>query len=1473
MKCWFDYLLGKDTTPKVEEELINNKSKQPRSHPTTMETSETTPSNLIRELVCLDQPLSKIVNDHSETSWTQVLQVCREILLCGENSTNQLVERKIIVQQILHPNEQPTPDIELDTSIKDEIEAVITRLRRAGLDNSVIEKICSNSNSNVIKLISNNKTKYNNGKKICQKWTQEEDRLLWMLRIEEKLEWDVITSLIRNHSENACKHRINGMMSSDDVQNSNLGEEEEDEEEEEEQMSTDRSSPTIQARITNRSSRVSNGEATSPISATTRGWKWTSAEEKLLWESMIVQNLDWNTILPLFPNRSESSVKAKLWDLKKKHACAAPKSSHPPEKLINRMRPITGDQDFNSEENEEPHVRQFWTDEEDELLWKLKTEKKLSWEDIVLHFEHRTQCSCQNRFARIFERFTTKQAPITKNPSKLQTRTTNEFSKVTNGEADQHSSANTKYLEWTPEDEELLWELRELHSLDWNEIYPSFPNREHTAVQTKYFELRNKYGNTASKPKALSKKSIRASSKQKHTKIVKHIKRPALESTEEKKLRECIEVDLTKGNLLYCFPNYAIGDLCARIESHPDFVEKSLTIGEKSLMTEQIHKGDTVEEIYSDYPLRPKSFVDLKYKEIAYTSLRKIKFKTREERLLYEAGMACLGSGPSKRSTKRSAGCDVDFDKLEELEQKASKIAPPPKPKIDPEIAAARTKARLEAQEKKKAERRRIYELARARRLAKPRDYSKKSSTPLVSLNLIKQLSESAEYFQTVTGDRQKVQEGAKRKRTQTVLFSPVIEVKLKTRARQAQKWELRRKLKEEARLKRELQRKSKKLTTKKKRKLNKKGRHSFDDEYEEFSDFDLRSVEPESQPEEEEEENHISPFDPPDINADTLVPLNDRHLFFKSIYEQEENVTLPELEFRHLREDETAKQAMTTNDGSILYDDELAADVVGSHRKCYRDMPISFPQYSTTPTSSSNGSTNINYANSVKIRFFLYPQHCELFVLAEPKDNELDPVHEIIKVFMIHYALYFDYSSTIKTYINELCHKLELAIEANDFSEFMYVIDTWNTLMLELSPNEKAVSRIMETGDDINAGARSLLNESEIRQVRNEDLNLEMFYNEICFESISPVYEPIQGEIEVIEDDIDADISIGKIEPPQNKSPQEREMNFIKPLHYNSDLFKRLREKTSLSRYSIQQILVRVYSRIVSTDSRKLRSYKAFTAEVYGELLPSFTSEVLEKVQLKPTQRFYDLGSGVGNTTLQAALEFGACCSGGCEIMDHASNLTTLQENLIQKHLAVFGLSPLNLKFALKQSFVNNEQVRQDCLASDVLIINNYLFDGDLNDAVGKLLYGIKPGTKIISLRNFISPRYRATFNTAFDFFSVEKHEMSDIMSVSWTANKVPYYISTVEETIRPEYLGREELLGELMLHAGMLSKSTTPSIGDVGDATRGIGRDYDEEDEGSESVHAMDVDGRGGDGVNGDGGELTPPTDHNSEPENDKN
>ena len=101
--------------------------------------------------------------------------------------------------------------------------------------------------------------------------------------------------------------------------------------------------------------------------------------------------------------------------------------------------------------------------------------------------------------------------------------------------------------------------------------------------------------------------------------------------------------------------------------------------------------------------------------------------------------------------------------------------------------------------------------------------------------------------------------------------------------------------------------------------------------------------------------------------------------------------------------------------------------------------------------------------------------------------------------------------------------------------------------------------------------------------------------------------------------------------------------VNAVKPENYELNFFRHSKEQDEAHcRFCVQQILLRIYSRIVSTESRKLRSYKAFTAEVYGELLPSFTSEVLTKVNLATTAQILRFRFRSRKTTFQAALEFG---------------------------------------------------------------------------------------------------------------------------------------------------------------------------------------------------------------------------------------
>lgn len=70
-------------------------------------------------------------------------------------------------------------------------------------------------------------------------------------------------------------------------------------------------------------------------------------------------------------------------------------------------------------------------------------------------------------------------------------------------------------------------------------------------------------------------------------------------------------------------------------------------------------------------------------------------------------------------------------------------------------------------------------------------------------------------------------------------------------------------------------------------------------------------------------------------------------------------------------------------------------------------------------------------------------------------------------------------------------------------------------------------------------------------------------------------------------------------------------------------------------------KIFHQCYDRTVGPDIEELRKYAAFSDNVYGELLPKFMNEIFEKTArcLGPGKTFVDLGSGVGNCVVQAAL------------------------------------------------------------------------------------------------------------------------------------------------------------------------------------------------------------------------------------------
>lgn len=246
-----------------------------------------------------------------------------------------------------------------------------------------------------------------------------------------------------------------------------------------------------------------------------------------------------------------------------------------------------------------------------------------------------------------------------------------------------------------------------------------------------------------------------------------------------------------------------------------------------------------------------------------------------------------------------------------------------------------------------------------------------------------------------------------------------------------------------------------------------------------------------------------------------------------------------------------------------------------------------------------------------------------------------------------------------------------------------------------------------------------------------------------------------------------------------------------IDSLRNNGKILEYTRKRETLPKFAVYELLNQCYLRSVLPDSKKLSCYKAFSNEVYGELMPTFLTTVYNKCGLNHKNVFIDLGSGVGNCVIQAALEFG-CESYGVEIVENASILGDMQVEEFATRCRIFGLNPGFAKLFSKQSFIDNPPVKEIVDKCNVILVNNYLFDSVLNKKVIELFQDLQIGTKIISLKPIVPASHKINWNNCTSILNRLKTSkfIYGENSVSWTSKGGFYYITEVMTDILDDNL-----------------------------------------------------------------------------------
>ncbi|KIK66094.1 hypothetical protein GYMLUDRAFT_158668 [Collybiopsis luxurians FD-317 M1] len=169
-----------------------------------------------------------------------------------------------------------------------------------------------------------------------------------------------------------------------------------------------------------------------------------------------------------------------------------------------------------------------------------------------------------------------------------------------------------------------------------------------------------------------------------------------------------------------------------------------------------------------------------------------------------------------------------------------------------------------------------------------------------------------------------------------------------------------------------------------------------------------------------------------------------------------------------------------------------------------------------------------------------------------------------------------------------------------------------------------------------------------------------------------------------------------------------------------------------------MHRIIDENYQRCVGPNIAKLRKYEAFSSQVYGELLPSLVEEIVLTTQLNENSLFMDLGSGVGNVVVQAALQTG-CRAYGIELSPGPAQVARESVEQFKVRCRMWGVRCGEIEVE-EGDMLESKRVAELLPQADVVLVDNKVFEESLNEALRPKFLDLKEGAIVISLKPFVS-------------------------------------------------------------------------------------------------------------------------------------
>lgn len=214
-----------------------------------------------------------------------------------------------------------------------------------------------------------------------------------------------------------------------------------------------------------------------------------------------------------------------------------------------------------------------------------------------------------------------------------------------------------------------------------------------------------------------------------------------------------------------------------------------------------------------------------------------------------------------------------------------------------------------------------------------------------------------------------------------------------------------------------------------------------------------------------------------------------------------------------------------------------------------------------------------------------------------------------------------------------------------------------------------------------------------------------------------------------------------------------------------------------------LMRIIDENYQRAVGPNVKTLKKYEAFSSTVYGELMPNLSYDIIKLTQLHEDSLFLDLGSGVGNVVVQAALQTG-CKAYGVELMPQPARVARDMVKQIQTRARMWGVRIGEMELE-EGDMLKSRRVDELMAKADVVLVDNKVFEESLNEALKPKFLDLKEGAIVISLAPFVSSLHgRVTERNVDDICGI--FEATECQyhsgSVSWGNNGGSYYVHRVD-------------------------------------------------------------------------------------------